>query len=34
MMNAPNRSVSVSVMISAAACTGLAVAITAANPAR
>ena len=34
MMNAPNRSVSVSVMISAAACSGLAVMITAANPAR
>jgi hypothetical protein len=34
MVNAPNRSVSASVTISAAARAGLAVRITAANPAR
>ncbi len=34
MMNAPNRSVSASLTISAAAWAGLAVRITAANPAR
>ena len=34
MMNAPNRSVSASLTISAAACTGVEVRITAVYPAR